>query len=144
MSSAVIPNTRLTHGTIECADTMTSRRFFENFLGLGSVRPSTSAQYLWNGGPWSLVCVGIGGEPAHQTSENRFCLRVASPADVEVAHAAAHRETATYGIREIHPIVECDGHRSFLLKDLNGNWWEITSRTALYYDDLFARGDVGS
>jgi hypothetical protein len=69
-------------------------------------------------------------------------LRVASPDDVEAARAAAHREAAMYGIREIHPIVERDGHRSFLLKDLNGNWWEITSRDAASYDDIFARGDV--
>jgi catechol 2,3-dioxygenase-like lactoylglutathione lyase family enzyme len=143
MSTAVIPNTRLTHGTIECTDTVTSRRFFEDFLGLGSVRPNPGAQYLWSGGPWSLVCVAIGVEPAQQAAENRFCLRVASPADVDLAHAVAHREAATYGIREIHPIVESDGGRSFLLKDLNRNWWEITSHSVEYYDDLFARGDVG-
>jgi catechol-2,3-dioxygenase len=66
--TALIPNTRLSHGTIECEDALTSRRFYQEFLGLGSVRPLPEAQYLWSGGPWSLVCVAIGDVPKPSTA----------------------------------------------------------------------------
>ena len=66
---SLIPNTRLSHGTIECEDCLTSRRFYQSVLGLGSVRPLAEAQYLWSGGPWSLVCVGIGVSNPDQAVE---------------------------------------------------------------------------
>jgi catechol 2,3-dioxygenase-like lactoylglutathione lyase family enzyme len=140
--TALISPTTLSHGTIECSDTLMSRRFYQEFLGLGSVRPLPEAQYLWSGGNWSLVCVCIGTEPRRQGPENRFGLRVASASDVDDAYAAALRERERYGIREIRAVTEANGQRSFVLYDLDGNWWEIYHRAAERYDDLFARGDV--
>lgn len=142
MAAPLIPNARLTHGTIECRDILTSRRFYTEFLGLGSVRPLPEAQYLWQGGPWSLVCVGIEEFPRPQGSENRFGLRVATPSDVDAAHAAAVRDQAAYDIRDVGAVGEADGIRGFTLRDLDGNWWEIYHRPAVLYDELFARGDA--
>ena len=81
--TALVPNTRISHGTIECMDHKASRRFYEEVLGLGSVRPLPAAQYLWKGGAWSLVCVGIGVETKPQGVENRFCLRVTAAEEVD-------------------------------------------------------------
>ena len=142
MSGSLIAGTTLSHGTIECADGVASRRFYETFLGLGSVRPLPEAQYLWSGGPWSLVCVTVGAEPRAQGAENRFCLRVASAAEVDAAYDAALAQCATHGIREVRPVSETDGVRSVLLHDRDNNWWEIYYRPESLYDDLFARGDV--
>jgi len=140
--SALISGTRLSHGTIECNDALVSRRFFVDFLGLGSVRPLPEAQYLWSGGPWSLVCVAIGDQPKRQGPENRFCLRVPTAADVDSAHAAAEREAATYGLHEVGAVSETGGVRSFLIGDRDGNWWEIANTQAADYDAAFLRGDV--
>jgi hypothetical protein len=138
----LVPNTRLSHGTIECMDHKLSRRFYEEVLGLGSVRPLPAAQYLWNGGPWSLVCVGIGVETKPQTVENRFCLRVDRPEDVDAARDAALRLQPEHRIREVGSIEVKDGIRSFVLCDLDCNWWEISNVSGAYYDEVFARGDV--
>src|SRR5665213_3385917 len=121
--TALVPNTRLSHGTIECMDHKLSRRFYEEVLGLGSVRPLPAAQYLWKGGPWSLVCVGIGVETKPQGVENRFCLRVETPEEVDAARAAALRLTQEHRIREVGPIEVKDGIRSFEVCDRDCNWW---------------------
>ena len=99
--TALIPNARLSHGTIECEDCLTSRKFYQAILGLGSVRPLAEAQYLWSGGPWSLVCVAIGDKPKPQGVENRFCLRVDSPHEVDAARDAALRARDEHQIAEI-------------------------------------------
>jgi len=140
--TALVPNTRLSHGTIECMDHKASRRFYEDVLGLGSVRPLPAAQYLWNGGPWSLVCVAIGVETRPQGVENRFCLRVESAEHVDAARDAALKAQSEHRIREIGPVEVKDGVRSFVLCDRDCNWWEVSNIGAGYYDDVFNRGDV--
>ena len=140
--TAMVPGTRLSHGTIECEDCLTSRRFYQGVLGLGSVRPLAEAQYLWSGGPWSLVCVAIGDQPKAQGAENRFCLRVDTAAEVDAARDAALAAQADHHVREIGPIDEHAGVRSFVMHDRDGNWWEISNVTSAYYDEVFLRGDV--
>jgi len=140
--TALIPNTRLSHGTIECEDALTSRRFYQEFLGLGSVRPLPEAQYLWSGGPWSLVCVAIGDVPKPQGPENRFCLRVATAAEVDAARDAALAAQAEHGIRTIGEVAESGGIRSVLIHDRDGVWWEISNASAARYDEIFLQGDV--
>jgi len=140
--TALISGTRLSHGTIECEDCLTSRRFYQDVLGLGSVRPLAEAQYLWNGGPWSLVCVAIGDKPKPQGVENRFCLRVDTAAEVDAARAAALRAQAEHAIAQIDEITVDGDVRSFTVCDRDGNWWEISNVSAAYYDDVFLRGDV--
>jgi catechol 2,3-dioxygenase-like lactoylglutathione lyase family enzyme len=140
--TALVPRTRLSHGTIECADCLTSRRFYQDVLGLGSVRPLPEAQYLWSGGPWSLVCVAIGDEPKLQGVENRFCLRVETASEVDAARAAALGAQGEHRIREIGPVTEKAGVRSFVLHDRDGNWWEISNVSGAYYDEVFLRGDA--
>lgn len=140
--TALVPGTRLSHGTIECKDHKASRAFYQDVLGLGSVRPLPAAQYLWNGGWWSLVCVGIGVDTKPQGVENRFCLRVDTAAEVDAAHDAAVRAKDAHQIREIGEVEERDGVRSFTLRDRDANWWEISNTPASVYDEAFERGDV--
>src|ERR1019366_10289240 len=131
--TALVPNTRLSHGTIECKDCLTSRRFYQEVLGLGSVRPLPAAQYLWKGGPWSLVCVAIGVDTKPQGVENRFCLRVETPQEVDAARETALRLQPEHRIRAIGPIEVKDGVRSFTLHDLDANWWEISNTSGSHY-----------
>ena len=123
-------------------DHAATRKFYQEVLGLGSVRPLPAAQYLWNGGRWSLVCVGIGVETKPQTVDNRFCLRVDSAEEVTAAHDAAVRAKDEHRIREIGVVEDRDGVRSFMLCDRDCNWWEISNVSSDRYDEAFLRGDV--
>src|SRR5262245_42135661 len=134
----------LSHGTLECNDIAATRKFLNEFLGIDVVRPLPEAQYLWKGGPWSVVCVCVeDAEAKDQGPQNRFKLSVGSAAEVDAAHAAVTARKADYGVRVIEAVAERAGIRSFLLQDLNKHWWEITNASQRHYDEVFARGDGG-
>jgi len=150
-TASLVNSEQLSHGTLECNDIAATRRFLNEFLGIDVIRPLPEAQYLWKGGPWSVVCVCVEGEHKEQGPQNRFKLAVASAAEVDAAHAAAEVDAAhaaatqhkdQYGIRRVEPVEERNGIRSFRLQDMNKVWWEIANLTQTYYDDAFAKGDV--
>lgn len=138
---ALVQTEQLSHGTIECNDIAATRRFLNEFLGIDVVRPLPEAQYMWKGGPWSVVCVCVEGEQKDQGPENRFRLAVDSDAEVEKAHKAtlAHRDD--YAIKKVTDITSEDGVKAFMLQDLNHVWWEIAHVGLDHYDRLFAAGD---
>ncbi len=143
--SAITPlvqNEFFSHGTIECTDMAATRRFLTDFLGLDIIRPLKEAQYMWKGGPWSVVCVCVAdGEAKDQSPENHFKLAVEEAGDVDSAHAAALAQKDDYGIVQVHDVREENGVRSFKLQDLNKHWWEIANVSQAYYDRLFEAGD---
>ncbi len=143
--SAVTPlikNEFFSHGTIECTDMAATRRFLVDLLGLDLIRPLKEAQYMWKGGPWSVVCVNIqDGECKEQPTANRFVLSVATAAEVDTAHAAALAGKDDFGIKQVLDVETANGLRSFKLLDLNNTWWEISNVSQAHYDDIFARGD---
>lgn len=140
---ALIRNDTLSHGTVECADMVATRRFLADFLGLDIHRPFREAQYMYRGGPWTVVCVHVdGGEPKDQPPDNHFKLSVGTPEEVDAAHAAALDGRELYGIKQVQDVVERDGVRAFRLQDLNYTWWEITTADQAHYEALFAAGDA--
>jgi catechol 2,3-dioxygenase-like lactoylglutathione lyase family enzyme len=134
----------LSHGTIECEDIKSTRAFLEEFLGLDVIRPLPEAQYMWKGGPWTVVCVRVDGEAKEQSPDNHFELALGSDAEVDEAHARAQALAEKYGIREIGPVVEEDGLRGFILLDMNNVWWKFSNASQEYFDAAFARGDVAA
>ena len=139
----LIQNETLSHGTVECTDMVATRRFYVDFLGLDIHRPVREAQYIYRGGPWTVVCVCVdGGEGKEQLPENHFKLTVDGRAEVEAAHAAAIEHADLYGINKVGELSSQDGHSAFLLQDLNHSWWEITDIDQTYYDAIFDAGDV--
>ncbi len=139
----LIQNDTLSHGTIECTDMVATRRFLTEFLGLDVHRPVKEAQYMYKGGPWTVVCVCVdGGEAKDQTQDNHFKLAVSSAAEVDAAHAAAIQRQEQYGIVKVDDVREADGLRAFRLQDLNRTWWEISNVSQAHYDELFDRGDA--
>jgi hypothetical protein len=144
--SAVTPliqNEFFSHGTYECNDMPKTRRFLVDFLGLDIIRPLKEAQYMWKGGPWSVVCVCVqDGDPKAQGPQNHFKLTVGSDAEVDAAHAAALKHKDDYGIKQVRDVASADNHRSFKLQDLNNTWWEISTVNQGYYDQIFAKGDA--
>ena len=145
MTAAIplVKNEFFSHGTYECNDMASTRRFLVDFLGLDIIRPLKEAQYMWKGGPWSVVCVCVqDGEPKAQGQQNHFKLSVASDAEVDAARAAALKHKDDYGIKQVLDVTTANGQRSFRLQDLNNTWWEISTVSQAYYDDLFAKGDA--
>ena len=104
------------------------------------VRPLAEAQYLWKGGPWSVVCVCVEGEQKDQGPQNRFRLSVESDAEIEAAHAAAIQQQQAFGIKQVKDITSSDGARAFMLQDMNFVWWEIAHVNQAHYDRIFAAG----
>ena len=142
-ANALIQNDTLSHGTVECTDILATRLFYTDFLGLDIHRPVREAQYIYRGGPWSVVCVCVdGGEAKDQAEDNHFKLAVDTPDEVDAAHAAALATRDQYGIKQIGDVADADGRRAFRLQDLNYTWWEITNIDQDYYDALFEAGDV--
>lgn len=138
----LLQNDTLSHGTVECSDMVATRRFLVEFLGLDIHRPVKEAQYMYKGGPWTVVCVCVdGGEAKDQKPDNHFKLAVGSAAEVDAAHAAAIQLQDQYGIRKVGELTAHDGLRAFQLQDLNYTWWEIVNVTQAHYEALFDRGD---
>ncbi len=95
-------NELFSHGTYECNDMAATRRFLVDFLGLDLVRPLPEAQYMWKGGPWSVICVCVrDGEAKEQGAQNHFKLSVASDAEVDAARLAALAHRDDYGIKRV-------------------------------------------
>ena len=142
-TEALIQNDTLSHGTVECTDMVATRRFYTDFLGLDIHRPFREAQYIYRGGPWTVVCVCVDGdEGKDQAQDNHFKLTVATPGEVDAARAAALATRDHYGIRQVGELTTADGHRAFRLQDLNYTWWEITTVDQDYYAALFEAGDA--
>ena len=139
----LLQNDTLSHGTVECSDMVATRRFFTEFLGLDIHRPVAEAQYIYRGGPWTVVCVCVdGGEAKDQSPDNHFKLAVATPGEVDRAHAAALAHREVYGIKQVEDVTETDGLRAFRLQDMNFTWWEIVNVDLAHYDAIFDAGDI--
>ena len=137
----LIATKSFSHGTVECSDIPATRRFLSEFLGIDVVRPLPEAQYMWKGGPWSIVCVCVEGDAKEQTPQNHFKLSVRTATEVDDAHAAALAHRDDYGIRQVGDIAHEGPIRSFQLLDMNGSWWEITNLNQAHYDALFEKAD---
>lgn len=142
-NAPIIQNDWLSHGTVECTDLAATRKFLTGFLGLDIHRPVKEAQYMYKGGPWSVVCVCVeDGEAKDQSQDNRFKLAVETPEEVDAAHAAAISNKDEYAIGKVEDVREEDGIRFFRLQDLNSTWWEIANISLAHYDAIFDKGDA--
>ncbi|MDB5410978.1 MAG: hypothetical protein JWL84_5890 [Rhodospirillales bacterium] len=133
------------HGTSDCRDAEKTQRFLQEFLGIRSVRKSKGTQYFWLGGRWFVACLKTGDNvPIRQGEGYRFGLLVGSAEEVDRAHAAAVEQQQQWEIREVRPVEVAGDTRSFHLRDLDGNWWEIYHRPGHLYDDAFERARVAA
>ena len=132
--------TVFSHGTMDSRDARKTQRFLQEFLGVRSVRKSKGTQYVWLGGRWIVACLNVGEKiPPRQGEGFRFGLLVATPEEVDAAHAAALDQREKWEIREVRPVEDDGDTRAFRLRDRDGNWWEIYHRPGHLYDDLFER-----
>ncbi len=115
----------LSHGTMQRVDKESSNRFFTEVLGLEIVGGGNISTYIGGAsGPWYIVVLPS-AERAGLRSVNRYTLKVGSRADVLEAYDALGR--LGEGVAELREPQEEFGEAWFVLADLNGNWWEVTS-----------------
>lgn len=132
----------LGHGTLECFDLKASRRFYDEFLGLETVRHAISAMSVRLGMRFHIVCVEVGDQVHPCNVLNHWGLDVASKQEVDQAHAKALELKDTYGIRQVLDVKDMHGVYSFYLEDLDFNWWEIQYyANGFCHDDYFDFGD---
>jgi catechol 2,3-dioxygenase-like lactoylglutathione lyase family enzyme len=132
----------LSHGTLECYDLNETRRFYEEFLGLESVRHAPIGMAVRLGLKFHVICLQVGGSLNPVGVGNHWGIDVESREKVDEAYRDALRLKDKYGIREIGQPTDQHGAYSFYMKDLDHNWWEIQYIPNFLHDDLFEFGDV--
>lgn len=119
----------LTHGTVQCNNLEETRRFYEEALGLEVVQLWPNSLYVKHqSSPWYVVNLQATPETRrYMRPEQRFTLAVESAAAVYNAREWLKQHQRDFAITELSDIQNQAGRASFLLSDLNQNWWEITS-----------------
>ncbi len=119
----------LTHGTMECTDLAASVRFYNEGLGLDvithvpTVRPHDVKHPAT---PWYVVSLEVPPKNKHnQTPLQRYTVAVGSSAALAEAHREFTARREEFGVTGIGEIQETAGGESFLICDLDRNWWEI-------------------
>lgn len=131
------------HGTLECHDLAASRKFYEEFLGLETVRHAPVAMLLrFPGNDWAVVCMGVGDKAQGNKILNHWGLDMNSREEVTEAHARAEKYKDAFGIQKITKPLDTHGNYQFYILDLDGNWWEFQYvPEGMSYDEKFERGD---
>ena len=127
----------LSHGTLETRDLVAARRSYNEFLGLETVQRGDMAIWLRCGGGWMVAAVRTGDSMLPLPSDVRWCLDMATANEVTEAHDAALRLKDEYGMQEILPVTQDGDQTSFLLRDMDSNWWEICHRPGRLFDQVF-------
>jgi len=119
----------MTHGTMECTDLGASVKFYREALGLDvithvpTVRPHDIKHPST---PWYVVSLEVPAKNKHYlTPFQRYTVSVESPAALAQAHDGLRGRREEFRITAIEDIEATPEMESFLLSDLDRNWWEI-------------------
>jgi catechol 2,3-dioxygenase-like lactoylglutathione lyase family enzyme len=123
----------MTHGTIECVNLDASVKFYREALGLDvithvpTVRPHDIKHPST---PWYVVSLEIPEKNRkYLTPLQRHTVTVESAAVFVEAHQELQARQAEFGITAIGAIQEITDGQSFLVSDIDRNWWEIAYLT---------------
>jgi catechol 2,3-dioxygenase-like lactoylglutathione lyase family enzyme len=119
----------MTHGTMECVNLDASVRFYREALGLDvithvpTIRPHDIKHPAT---PWYVVSLEIPEKNRkYLTPLQRYTVSVESASALAEAHKEFHARREEFAITAIEQIKDTPQGTSFLLSDLNCNWWEI-------------------
>ena len=116
----------LSHGTLLMDDMAATRRFYEEFLGLDVIRTSQISLAFRLNSDTTVACVALSKKVRQPGREYlRHYNSGLSVGDVGQAHGLALEHAEAYGMRNVGDVGEHDGRLSFLIEDLDGNYWEI-------------------
>lgn len=138
-STVVGPEAFMTHGTVDVADVVNARGFYEEVLGLRSVLRFDMAQFTSGGGDFTFVGVQVGGNHvADQTPDNRWVLLVGGEEELKARYENALALRERFGIRKVtEPARGEDGNLSFLVESADSNWFELSTRPRSAYEVVF-------
>jgi catechol 2,3-dioxygenase-like lactoylglutathione lyase family enzyme len=119
-----------THGTIECNDWEASVKFYKEGLGMDVITHIVTPKphnIKHPSNPWYVVSLEVPERNRKYLGRlQRFTVAVGSDATLSEAHRELQERRAEFAITEIDEIRRDDPEgASFLLCDLNRNWWEI-------------------
>jgi hypothetical protein len=132
----------MSHGTLECYSLVETRKFYEEFLGLETVRHAPIGMAVRLGLKFHIICLEVGSTLKSVGLGNHWGVDVESKEKVDEAHLAAMRHKDQYKIRHIGHPTQQHGAYSFYMEDLDHNWWEIQHIPNFLHDDLFEFGDL--
>ena len=124
----------MTHGTIECVNLDASVKFYREALGLDvithvpTVRPHDIKHPST---PWYVVSLEIPEKNRkYLTPLQRHTITVQSPLALREAYKELSARREEFGTTAIEAIQEITDGQSFLVSDIDRNWWEIASLTS--------------
>ena len=129
----------LSHGTLESRDLEKTRRFYEECLGIETIRTSPRSLMIRLGGNHTIAVVENPRKP-DMPLLNHNGLDVASREDVEHCHQVLEANKEKWGITKITRPADQHGTYSFYFSDLDGNWWEILTNPPGGYAWMFSQG----
>lgn len=138
----------LSHGTLIVENLERSRKFFEEFLGLETVKTARIALAVRLNSNTSVACVEF-GKVVHEIERegkvhSHFGLDMGSAEEVRQAHRLALEYQDEYHIRQVDEIIETDSGPRFMIEDMDRNCWEILCNKAGGYTSRFGPpGELG-
>jgi catechol 2,3-dioxygenase-like lactoylglutathione lyase family enzyme len=119
----------LTHGTIECNNWESSVRFYKEGLGMDVVTHVVTPKphnIKHPANPWYVVSLEVPERSRKYLGLlQRFTIAVESPSRLAKARDSLTARRAEFAITEIGAIEKTPDGQSFMLCDLNKNWWEV-------------------
>ena len=119
----------MTHGTMECTDLASSVKFYTEALGLDvithvpTIRPHDIKHPST---PWYVVSLEVPPKNKHNlTPLQRYTVSVETSTALADANQELRKRRDEFAITTIEEIKETAEGESFLLCDLDRNWWEI-------------------
>lgn len=147
--------THLVAGTMVSRDLDAAQKFYEDFLGLETVRIADDrmllrdrrAKYMMENGERDFFVIEV-----HQVKNvekpqkmlNHWGISVGSREEVDRIHAIAKADKDHWYIRKMRPVVELHESYGFFIIDQDDNWWEIEHRGGMTNDTVFAKGDYSN
>lgn len=137
--AAVVAKGEMTHGTLGCHALGPSRQFYESVLRLRCVQHAPVAQLIAGSSEFGVACVKAGERLTPHGDQIRWIISVGG-AD---AVAEVHRDVVSSGFAsQVGDIATDEGVTSFLVRDHDSNWWQVTDLSDHHYHAFFERGDV--
>jgi catechol-2,3-dioxygenase len=133
----------MSHGTLESRDLNFTRKFYDEFLGLETVRTSNISLWCRLGGQHIYVVVQVpdANKKAPMTFLNHNGIDVETEADVDECHRLAVRDAEKWKLQKISKPAVQHGTYSFYFWDADDNSWEILCNPPGGYTWLFEKGD---
>lgn len=131
----------LSHGTLGSRDLERSRKFYEEFLGVDTVRTAPNSLMIRLGGDHVYAVILLKKkERTARFSHNG--LDVETDADVDAAHEVCLLQAEQWGLHDISKPIAAHGTYSFHFWDADDNCWEILSNPQGGYKWIFEQGDL--